>query len=930
MSKAEKKLKPSKTSKKLSEKEESIPVETALAEPNSTPKIRSRRLVPLAVAVSLSIVWIAAVTYFIYGSSIVLLSLSIADLGAIFAGIFTPIALIWLMMLAFQRSDPMLERRLALSQNMHKVISPVEQAEARFEHLNKAIRKELTHIDAVADLASDRIDNLEGRFQEQINNLFSVTADVEARTTSIRDTIERERDEVGALATDLESRFSALEIQLGTIINHLDQAKDKTIETVEAAATHSSEQAGFLHHKVSEMETRLQTAGTNLSERANKVENLSLDMELRLQTIQDHLNGGMEKLRSEVSGLEERSAELSDHMQTQGKVLTELAELAAIESSKIETNLRSHVNEVRTAAEEALEKTDTVSNMFSERAQSMSETVIDTVGQAKTLLEEAGNALENHCQEALSTSGELNERAMDQTRKTASAVKEHAEEINQLLVASLERARMALDETAQGISTHAADAEQTTLETAERSLAHMRQFQASLEDEIARLEEKAEQAGISLSDKSDKLLDTATALENKADNLVERIETSNEAMQSRAEAIDEAISASASKIKTVETELEIQRTAMVTQAEEASHKVIEAAELFRDQSENIDQAARSAEDALKSNSSELKAEAERFSSATDAYNSNLTDKISNMSAANKTLQSDLAETNERLSTASEKLSQERSKLVDDSEKVIGDLEFTSDRIADKVESLTTSTSESVAQLENATQALMDETNTAQENLNKAVETAGTHLKEEVDQMGQNAAEKITIMQEDMQMTISRLLLDYQTAAESAEKESALLSARIGNEADKVAKRAEEFINKTAEIEKRIADKTKNDFARTSQMLLESLQSLSIDIHKLLATEVPDTLWQSYLKGDRSIFSRSTLKMGTRKTRKLISDRFKSDTEFRESVSRFMRDFEGLMERAMHGDKGNTLSVTLISSDMGKLYILLAQSMKKIS
>ena len=37
-----------------------------------------------------------------------------------------------------------------------------------------------------------------------------------------------------------------------------------------------------------------------------------------------------------------------------------------------------------------------------------------------------------------------------------------------------------------------------------------------------------------------------------------------------------------------------------------------------------------------------------------------------------------------------------------------------------------------------------------------------------------------------------------------------------------------------------------------------------------------------------------------------------------------------MERVMAGDKGGALSVTLISSEMGKLYVLLAQSLKKMT
>lgn len=901
-------------------------------EPQTAPKQSHRRLVPIYIASSLSVLWLAAAGYYTATSNLLSssASLSVIDMGSLFAGLFTPLALIWLIMLAFQRSDPMLEHRLAISQNLHKALSPVEQAEQRYHQLHSSLEKELVNIEAVADLAADRIGNLEGRFQEQISNLFSATADAEARTSSIRETIERERNSVTDLTEAMEDRFAALEETLTTITEKLTSAEHKAISAAQSATEHSEKQMTLLDHQASDFETRLHAAGTSLTDKAGAVENLSMDMELRLQTIQDRLSGSIDKLRGDVASLESQSAELSDHMRTQGHVLTELAELAAKESHKIEDTLKSHVNEVRTAAEDALEKTDTVSNMFADRAQAMSDKVIDTVAKAKSLLEEAGSALDQHCEEALSSSSELNARAMAQTQETASAVREHAEQINQLLVETLDRARDRLDETAQGISSHAESAENLTQQAAERSLAHMRQFQASLEDEIQNLAAKAKTAEEAMQQSASNIADSGDSLIDKSNTIAQALQQADDTAQKRSALIADTLDASQEKLNALEQELDTQRTTMVAQTEEAANKVIEASELFRNQTQSMEQAASVSESSLKLSSQQILNEQEKIESMLKRSSEAMTEEMTLLNNANESLSQNLDDTQIKLKGAAARFREEREKLVQDSQKMLDQMGSASEEMVEQVEGLTASSSAAAAKLENATQALKDETNTVRDQIDAAVGNASSHLRQEVEQMGNKAAEKITVMQEEMQMTIARLLKDYQEAAENAEKESALLSARIGNEADKVAERAEQFVLKTAEIEKRIAKNTKNDFARTSQMLLESLQSLSIDIHKLLADDVPDTVWQAYLKGDRSIFSRSTIKMGSRKTRSLIADKFAKDQEFRENVSRFMRDFEGLMERAMHGDKGNTLSVTLISSDMGKLYVLLAQSMKKLS
>ena len=53
-------------------------------------------------------------------------------------------------------------------------------------------------------------------------------------------------------------------------------------------------------------------------------------------------------------------------------------------------------------------------------------------------------------------------------------------------------------------------------------------------------------------------------------------------------------------------------------------------------------------------------------------------------------------------------------------------------------------------------------------------------------------------------------------------------------------------------------------------------------------------------------------------------------EFRATVQKFIRDFEAMMELIAGRDHNSTLSVTLISSDMGKLYVLLGQALRKFA
>lgn len=136
--------------------------------------------------------------------------------------------------------------------------------------------------------------------------------------------------------------------------------------------------------------------------------------------------------------------------------------------------------------------------------------------------------------------------------------------------------------------------------------------------------------------------------------------------------------------------------------------------------------------------------------------------------------------------------------------------------------------------------------------------------------------------------------------------------------------------RVAETDAYLGQVAEQDLSRAAAHLIESLNSAAIDIAKMLGTDVSDNDWQAYLKGDRSIFVRRAVKLADRGERSQISRLFDGDSEFRDQVRRYIRDFERLIGRTMAERDGQALSVTLLSSDLGKLYVMLAQSINRLN
>lgn len=125
------------------------------------------------------------------------------------------------------------------------------------------------------------------------------------------------------------------------------------------------------------------------------------------------------------------------------------------------------------------------------------------------------------------------------------------------------------------------------------------------------------------------------------------------------------------------------------------------------------------------------------------------------------------------------------------------------------------------------------------------------------------------------------------------------------------------------------DANREGFARRAALLMEALNSTAIDVAKILSNEVTDSAWAAYLKGDRGVFTRRAVRLLEAGESRAIQTYYESDPEFREQVGRYIHDFEAMLRNVLATREGSQIAVTLLSSDMGKLYVALAQAIERL-
>jgi len=119
------------------------------------------------------------------------------------------------------------------------------------------------------------------------------------------------------------------------------------------------------------------------------------------------------------------------------------------------------------------------------------------------------------------------------------------------------------------------------------------------------------------------------------------------------------------------------------------------------------------------------------------------------------------------------------------------------------------------------------------------------------------------------------------------------------------------------------------FARRASVLIEAMNSAAIDITRTFAPDVADSAWAAYLKGDRGVFTRRAVRLLDTAEQRDILRLYDDDWSFRDQVNRYIHDFEAMLRTILAQRDGSPLGVTLLSSDMGKLYVALAQAIERL-
>lgn len=735
------------------------------------------------------------------------------------------------------------------------------------------------------------------RFAFTARMLSDESAQLETRLSVVNRELSLARDFIASQSRDLESlgrvateRLSTNAERLQALI-HDNSAQVETIGSVSETALANMEslrdQLPVLTSAARDMNNQIGNAGNVAQGQVEALVEAFDRLNQFGEVSESHVKRVEELVSQTLDAFDRQVAALGEVTQARFRKLREVSEafrsdlvdseetaFAAIErrSQELSLALATQSNAQHELEQDAVDSMRNRITALTDETERLLSTMGDGREQAATAWSEAITALQTRMTDAIGHITQVDERAMENARQRLDALAEEARRVDERVAASIS----AFDE----------DMQRRRAELAEREAAEI----AGLESRIADLDErvsarqKEHVAHIDrLSDHGEALAARLSSLTTEMQELAERGEETRSGLGEAAQLLTERLSQSRAMLD--------ESKSFLSDLTDDSVRLLEIIRSSVDHTEGeLSTAVGNAESSLSS----FGEEANRLQTLFEEVATRGATLAEHVEAARTGGAASL----EHLQDMEAKIAS----LAEESEQLA---ERTGSELRDTIEKLASS---SVAALEDL-----------RTNQREAVEEiAGSIAQASRDRVAEAIREDAASVIGELEAAVVRAAENGRDTAVKLRDQLKLLNDLTGNLEQRISyarDRAEEQVD--------------SDFTRRMALIMESLNSSAIDIAKAFENEVSDTQWAHYLRGDRGIFTRRAVRLLDKQEARAVTEIYGEDSEFRETVNRFIHDFEAMLREVLSTRDGNAMAVTLLSSDTGKLYVALAQAIERL-
>jgi hypothetical protein len=113
--------------------------------------------------------------------------------------------------------------------------------------------------------------------------------------------------------------------------------------------------------------------------------------------------------------------------------------------------------------------------------------------------------------------------------------------------------------------------------------------------------------------------------------------------------------------------------------------------------------------------------------------------------------------------------------------------------------------------------------------------------------------------------------------------------------------------------------------RPQQQAANPLESLSLDIGRLMDRTLAAEMWDRYQRGENKAFSKRLYTPAGQKAFDEVARKYRSDRGFKQTVDRYIAEFERLLDEVAREGRGQQELSGHLTSETGLVYTLLAHA-----
>src|SRR6202051_525638 len=104
-----------------------------------------------------------------------------------------------------------------------------------------------------------------------------------------------------------------------------------------------------------------------------------------------------------------------------------------------------------------------------------------------------------------------------------------------------------------------------------------------------------------------------------------------------------------------------------------------------------------------------------------------------------------------------------------------------------------------------------------------------------------------------------------------------------------------------------------------------LESLSLDIGRLMDRNLAAEMWDRYQRGESKAFTKRLYTPSGQKAFDEVARKYRADRNFKQTVDRYIAEFERLLDEVAREERGPAVLRSHLTSETGLVYTLLAHA-----